>query len=223
LRGRSLGQRSDGRHSYENAPPQYDEAQAPQGVDACARSRFLTRRSAREGRTRELVEAREQQAATSEVLEVISSSPGELGPVFECILTNAIRLCGGKFLHAGGANLFFWTPGAMNGSTNGGRSCANSAHYKPLFACVDRTFVKSISSRRRPEKKERIAGEGSGFWTLDLTTITGQSAFILRHHTAAVSSYDCTFDDLELVHQSLRTLEPLHTHKFPRVNAQAPN
>jgi hypothetical protein len=44
--------------------------------------------------------------------------------------------------------------------TISGRSCANSAHYKPLFACVDRTFVKSISSRRRPEKKERIAGEG---------------------------------------------------------------
>jgi hypothetical protein len=40
------------------------------------------------------------------------------------------------------------------------------------------------------------------------------------NHTAAVSSYDCTFDDLELVHQSLRTLEPPHTHKFPRVNAQ---
>src|ERR1700731_5436508 len=60
----------------------------------------------------------------------------------------------------------------------------------------------------------------AGFWTLDLTTITGQSAFILRHHTAAVSSYDCTFDDLELVHQSLRTLESPHTHKFPRVNAQ---
>ena len=28
------------------------------------------------------------------------------------------------------------------------------------------------------------------------------------------------FDDLELVYQSLRTLEPPHTHKFPRVNAQ---
>ena len=48
----------------------------------------------------------------------------------------------------------------------------------------------------------------AGFWTLDLTTITRRSAVILRHHTAAVSSYDCTFDDLELVHQSLRTLEP---------------
>src|ERR1700680_5062840 len=43
--------------------------------------------------------------------------------------------------------------------TISGRSCANSARYKPLSACVDRTFVKSIVSRRRPEKKQRIAGE----------------------------------------------------------------
>src|SRR6266487_2992254 len=32
-----------------------------------------------------------------------------------------------------------------------GRSCANSGHYKPLCACVDRTFVNPNSSRRRPE------------------------------------------------------------------------
>ena len=33
-----------------------------------------------------------------------------------------------------------------------GRSCANSGHYKPLRACVHRTFVNPNSSRRRPEK-----------------------------------------------------------------------
>jgi transcriptional regulator with GAF, ATPase, and Fis domain len=53
--------------------------------------------------TRELREAREQQAATSEVLGVISSSPGELGPVFEAILENATRMCGGRL-----ANLFLY-------------------------------------------------------------------------------------------------------------------
>ncbi len=47
--------------------------------------------------TRELTEAREQQTATSDVLRVISDSPGELEQVFNTMLANATRICAAQF------------------------------------------------------------------------------------------------------------------------------
>ena len=58
--------------------------------------------------TRERDEALEQQTATSEVLQVISSFAGELDPVFEAILANATRICEAKF-----GNLLLYENGAF--------------------------------------------------------------------------------------------------------------
>jgi two-component system, NtrC family, sensor kinase len=76
---------------------------AAQAVIAIENTRLLNELRQRTG---DLTESLEQQTATSEILRVISSSLGELEPVFQAMLANATRICHAKFgilmLHEGG-------------------------------------------------------------------------------------------------------------------------
>ena len=108
---------------------------AAQAVIAIENTRLLNELRQR---TTDLTELLEQQTATSEVLRIISSSPGELQPVFQVILANAVRICGAKL-----GNLFLYEEDAFRVVEMHGASSAYAEAWRqaPIMSIRDHPYT----------------------------------------------------------------------------------
>ena len=95
-------------------------------------------------RTADLTEALEQQTATSEVLQVISSSPGDLEPVFAAMLENAARICDAHF-----GNIFRWDGDALHliATHNTPPSFAEYRKRQPLPLKPNLPFARMVAAK----------------------------------------------------------------------------
>jgi GAF domain-containing protein len=108
-------------------------------------------------RTDDLTEALEQQTATSEVLQVISSSPGELESVFQGVLENATRICGAAF----GA-IFYYEGGAFRPAAELNVPRAYSEFMRqrgPFQPAVGSTFEHVIRTKQPVRLADAAAEE----------------------------------------------------------------
>ena len=129
------------------------KAFADQAVIAIENVRLF---EAEQQRTHELSEALEQQTATSEVLKVISSSPGELKPVFDALLANAVRICDAKF------GTLFLTEGdafryvALHGAPP---AFAEARRREPVTRVKPGTTLGRVAATKKPAQTADIRAE----------------------------------------------------------------
>ena len=114
---------------------------AAQAVIAIENARLLN--ELRE-RTDDLTEALEQQTATSDLLQVISGSPGNLEPVFQAMLENAVGICGANF-----GNMFLYEDDAFRtvAMFNAPEAYANARMGAPLHPPSDSGLGRLVATK----------------------------------------------------------------------------
>jgi GAF domain-containing protein len=141
---------------------------ADQAVIAIENSRLF---EAEQQRTRELTESLEQQTATSEVLQVISSSPGDLQSVFAAMLQNAVRICDATF-----GNIYRWEDDALH---------LVAAHNTPP-AWIEARRRSPLRAAQNPDIGRMIAAKK----TLHVTDTTTLPGYINRSDPASVGAVE---------------------------------
>jgi signal transduction histidine kinase len=141
---------------------------AAQAVIAIENTRLLNELRQR---TDDLTESLEQQTATSEVLGVISSSPGELEPVFQAMLENATRICEATF-----GNIYRWDGAVLH---------LVAAHNTPAAFAEARKLAPI-----RPGSNPLIDRMVSTKAPIHLTDAAAEPGYLERHDPGAIEAVE---------------------------------
>jgi transcriptional regulator with GAF, ATPase, and Fis domain len=141
-----------------------------------ARSRVARKRKPRAELERRLAEALEQQAATSEVLGVISTSRGELAPVFEAVLAHAVKLCDARF---GNINLCEGEAVRIVAMHGAPAAYAEERRRHPIIHPAPHTMLRRALESRQVTQVADIRDEADPAYPVTGRTVTGATLAIL--------------------------------------------